>query len=334
MGNKFSFKKKKLSDNIIQKKLADNIFQINEINLDINSKYFNTIDEIKYIKSLKTFCFLNKFYNIVFCYTFPKYQRNKKVEEILGERKIENFFYLEKANKFVIRVSDGGSLIYSIEDNTLILKEELSNEFDKIIEINSKIFVVLESYTCSTYKFINEKIQKINVFKIEIGDKSGIDSIDVSPSKKNILISGKNYEIFLLNALTLKIISKYTNDISGDVYFLNDMIFIAASLCFFNLYNINNNNPIIKVNNLYKIFYFSRIDESKFIHVDLDSFSIYKYTNDKLEKISESYGSIHTIRSILYIEECLYIGTINSVKIGKLIEKPNNKPHDIIYCSI
>ena len=323
-----------MSDNINQKKLADNIFQINEINLDVNGEYFNTVDEIKYIKSLKTFCFLNKFYNIVFFYTFPKYQRNKKIEEILGERKIKNFFYLEKANKFVISDCDGCSLIYSVEDNTLILKEVLNNEFDTIIEINSKTFVALESYTCSTYKFINEKIQKINVFKIEIGVKSGIDSIDVSPLKKNILISGKNDEIFLLNALTLKIISKYTNDIGGDVYFLNAMNFIAVSLLFFNLYNINNNKPIIQVNNLYKIFYFSRIDESKFIHAGLDSFSIYKYTNDKLEKISESYWSLHTIRSILYIEECLYIGTINSVKIGKLIEKPNSKPHDIIYCSI
>ena len=288
--------------------MSDNIFQINEINLDINSKYFNTVDEIKYIKSLKTFCFLNKFYNIVFCYTFPKYQRNKKIEEILGERKIKNFLYLEKANKFVIRDYDGGSLIYSIEDNTLILKEVLNNEFDSIIEINSKTFVVLESYTCSTYKFINEKIQKINVFKIEIGDKSGICYIDVSPSKKNILISGKNNEIFLLNALTLKIISKYTNDIGGKVYFLNAMNFIVASLRFFSLYNINNNKPIIKVNELIKIFYFSRIDESKFILAGLDSFWIYKYTNDKLEKISESYGLLHTIR---------------------LIEKPNNKPNDI-----
>ena len=176
--------------------MSDNIFQINEINLDINSKYFNTVDEIKYIKSLKTFCFLNKFYNIVFCYTFPKYQRNKKIEEILGERKIKNFLYLEKANKFVIIGDDGCSLIYSIEDNTLILKEVLNNEFDTIIEINSKTFVVLESYTCSTYKFINEKIQKINVFNIKIGDKSGIYSMDVSPSKKNILILGKNDEIF------------------------------------------------------------------------------------------------------------------------------------------
>lgn len=208
-----------MADNIIQKKLADNIFQINEINLDINSKYFNTVNEIKYIKSLKTFCFLNNFYQIVFCYTFPKYQRNKKIEEILGEIKIKNFFYLEKANKFVIRDDDGGSLIYSIEDNTLILKEVLNNEFDSIIEINSKTFVVLESYTCSTYKFINEKIQKINVFNIKIGDKSGIYSMDVITSKKNILIIGKNDEIFLLNALTLKIISKYTSDIGGEVYF-------------------------------------------------------------------------------------------------------------------
>ena len=208
-----------MADNIIQKKLADNIFQINEINLDINSKYFNTVNEIKYIKSLKTFCFLNNFYQIVFCYTFPKYQRNKKIEEILGERKIKNFFYLEKANKFFICDYDGGSLIYSIEDNTLILKEVLNNEFDSIIEINSKTFVVLESYTCSTYKFINEKIQKINVFNIKIGDKSGIYSMDVITSKKNILIIGKNDEIFLLNALTLKIISKYTSDIGGEVYF-------------------------------------------------------------------------------------------------------------------
>ena len=218
MGNKFSFKKK-LSDNINQKKLADNIFQINEINLDINEENFNTVNEIKYIKSLKTFYILNKFYNIVFCYTFPNYQRNKKIEEILGERKIKNFFYLELANKFVISEYDGCSLIYSIEDNTLILKEVLNNKFDTIIEINSKTFVALESYTCSTYNFINEKIQKINVFKIEIGDKSGIDSIDVSPSKKNILISGKNYEIFLLNALTLEIISKYTNDIGECIFF-------------------------------------------------------------------------------------------------------------------
>lgn len=79
--------------------------------------------------------------------------------------------------------------------------------------------MVLESYTCSTYKFINEKIQKINVFNIKIGDKSGIYSMDVITSKKNILIIGKNDEIFLLNALTLKIISKYTSDIGGEVYF-------------------------------------------------------------------------------------------------------------------
>ena len=107
------------------------------------------------------------------------------------------------------------------------------------------------------------------------------------------------------------------------------MNFIVVSLLFFSLYNINNNKPIIKVNELIKIFYFSRINESKFILAGLDSFWIYKYKNDKLEKISERFWSLHTIRSTLYLEECFYIGTENSVKIAKLIEKPNNKPNDI-----
>ena len=107
------------------------------------------------------------------------------------------------------------------------------------------------------------------------------------------------------------------------------MYFIAASIlkCGFNLYNINNSKPII--NEVYKTFYFSRIDQSKFIHADLDSFTIYKYTNDKLEKISESYCPLNTIGSILYLEECFYIGARNSVKIAKFIEKPNNVPNDV-----
>ena len=79
--------------------------------------------------------------------------------------------------------------------------------------------------------------------------------------KKKILISGKNDELFLLNVLTLKIISKYSNDVDGKVYFLNDKNFIAASILKwgFNLYDINNSKSIInEVNKIiacYKNYY-------------------------------------------------------------------------------
>ena len=49
--------------------------------------------------------------------------------------------------------------------------------------------------------------------------------------------------------MNLKIISKYTNDIGGEVYFLNAMNFIVASLWFFSLYNINNINSKNKIKN-------------------------------------------------------------------------------------
>lgn len=166
------------------------ISKLNEFNLEEN---YGNVDDIKYIKSIKSlFLLVDK---KIICYTFPDYINDKNIVRHLKKETIDSFAYLEKENKIATFYWQKGTTIYSIENNTLILQELMDICFIKIIEIDSNKFIALNyNEGCSIYQCLNQKYEKINIFKYKY-----FNSMDINPSKNKLMLHSSDNHVFILD---------------------------------------------------------------------------------------------------------------------------------------
>ena len=294
MGNYFNFfnKEKKEATTNKNEKI---IIKTKRITLNrLFEDIYNKIENITYIKSLNIlFLFVDKIK--IACFNYPTLERNEKLEEILNINGIRNYFYLGMANKLIIYYDKNETYIYNVRNNILKLDTKINLNFfpQKLIEVNSNTFIILENGICSTYKYINNNFQKINSLKVE----SNILDFDINPSKNKLIIvqDETNFTILLYDIIKFKILSKYENTRSSDVYFLNEEILISFGHKNLNLYNINNSEP--DLNWRFTYFLFTKINDNIFAISDFYDTTVYKI---------KKYGQRNDIESIFSVSDRIY----------------------------
>lgn len=296
------------------------ILKLNEFNLKNN---YGNVDDIQYIKSIKSlFLLVDK---SIICYTFPDYINDKHIVRHLRYETIDSFTYLEKANIIATFYWKKGTTIYSIINNTLILKELIDICFIKIIEIDSNRFIALKyNEGCSMYQCFNQKYEKINIFKYK-----NFNSMDINPSKNKLILNLNDGDhIFILDVKKFQLIFLISNkNIYKDslMYFLNDINFIIINSSFrFNIFSVMEYKPLISYSkyfdemyqkHYYKNTIFEKIGDNKFIISNFELMKIFQYKNNTIIEIGNFPLRIYSLR---ILNDNLYIGEDNCVNIYKL----------------